>query len=338
MVLGGAVGSFGDLIPSDAFPKLDGPIDERGNSGAAGKTGDEARNALRLIGLRIDPCFGLAGAASCPNQLRLIFQGVQFESEADVSDGAVHVFYDLPREDLTRFVKQVLTLKEQNGGFEKAKLGAHPILKTQGLSGAFATGLRNVILEHTGASRVTRITFFRRTNVRRGTWKFGMVNKVGAAFERGAIITLPAASSQEQTFVNESLGEDLQAKPIETSHPDNLSFLLNTLSAKSASEADRQKAFDAALRIENPVHHSPDTIDCVSCHVATTALEAAATRFLLKDINKLGFEPKPEFAGPTKRTLDNLHAMSYLERELGITQRTANETALVVQVVNTLLK
>jgi hypothetical protein len=338
MVRGGAVGTFGELIPSEAFSKLDGPLDERSLSGVAGKTGDEARTQLRLVGLRVDPCFGLAGAPSCPNQLRLIFQGVQFESEATVADGAVHVFYELPHEGLVRFVKQVLTLREQSGDFEKAKLGVHPILQKQGLSGEFATGLKNVILEHTGSSRVTRMTFFRRTNARQGTWVFGLLNKAGATYERGAIFSLTAPRNQKQTFTNESFGDNLQATPIETTHPDNLSLLLNTASAKSASEADRQKAFDAALRIENPVHHSPDTIDCVSCHVATTASESAATRFLLKDVNKVGFEPKPVFAGPEKRTLDNLHAMSYLGRELGITQRTANETALVVQAVIALLK
>ena len=39
----------------------------------------------------------------------------------------------------------------------------------------------------------------------------------------------------------------------------------------SVSAERRQPAFDATFRIENPNLHSPDTIDCASCHAAEPA-------------------------------------------------------------------
>lgn len=46
-----------------------------------------------------------------------------------------------------------------------------------------------------------------------------------------------------------------------------MQLLGNLATAKAASKTAQQAAFDAALRIENPTKHSPDTIDCASCHV-----------------------------------------------------------------------
>jgi hypothetical protein len=335
LVSGATVAGFGELVPKDAFAMLPGPIDER-STGAAGKVGEEARIGFRLVGVRVDPCFGVLGATDCPNQIRLIFQGLNESPDGQLgaADGAIHVFYDVPRDSLMRFVRQVLTLRAQNGTFEKAPLGVHPILAKQGLAGQFAQGLRSVILEHTGASRVSRMTFFTRSNSRTATWGFGMLNRTGASFELGPIATL--AGEKKQGFVTK-VGEGLNGSATGTSHSDNLSLLLETAKADTATPAERQFAFDAALRIENPARHSPDTIDCVSCHVATTVVEDAAKRWMLGDLNRVGFEPKPKFDGASS-TLGNLHAMSYDERKLGITQRTANETEVVVQAVTKLLQ
>jgi hypothetical protein len=41
------------------------------------------------------------------------------------------------------------------------------------------------------------------------------------------------------------------------------------------SPDDQNRAFDAALRIDNPDVHGPATTDCVSCHMASKALEIA---------------------------------------------------------------
>ena len=62
------------------------------------------------------------------------------------------------------------------------------------------------------------------------------------------------------------------------SGPDNIALLLSDAAAAAATRAERQAAFDAAARIENPTLNNPGTVDCVSCHLTAVARVAALNR------------------------------------------------------------
>jgi hypothetical protein len=337
MLAGTSRGAFGALVPRAAFDKLPGPLDAR-SPGPASTQGEPARAGIKVVAARIDPCFAIpGGGAPCVPQLRLVFQGIHVANgTVGADDGAVHVFYELPQDRLVYLVKQVLTLREREGNYLPAPLGVHPIMERQGPSGAFAMGLKNILLQHAGESRVTRVTFFLRTNSRQSQWIFGQLDKVGGDYQRALI---PTTTGDEQTFSGINAEGFSFSKPTPaTTHTDDLTLLLNTAEAMKADANARQRAFEAALRIDNPAKHSPDTIDCTSCHVATTLAEDARTRWRLTDSAQAEYTPKAPFGGPAPRSIENLHAMSYLGRELGLTQRTANETAVSVAAVNELLR
>jgi hypothetical protein len=101
------------------------------------------------------------------------------------------------------------------------------------------------------------------------------------------------------------------------------------------------------LRIENPNFHSPNTIDCASCHVGQAA------RLLIGDDvlglsatdnpNLFARNPKYVSARSMKQTTNvrtqplNVHMLSYRNDKLMIGQRVINETAATVAYVNSAL-
>lgn len=340
MLKGTSVGAFGELVPREAFGRIAEPLDAR-SKGPVGAAGEPARLGLHLVAVRLDPCFGVEGKESvCKAQMRLVFQGMGGTGDGPkpaADDGAVHVFVEMPQAELVRTVKQVLTLREKAGGYAAAPLGVHPVLEREGLGGAFAQGLRSIVLEHGGASRVTRMTFFRRTNSRQGQWIFGIFDAKSGAFAESPIATTTATTQTLVAGIAPS-GQGLAGRVENpTSSPDDMTLLLDTAKATSAPREDFAKAVRAAERVENPRFHSPDTMDCVSCHTATAALRVSAQNSAGGDAYRTSGGKIPAYAAPAAPSLENVHALSYLGSELGINQRTANESHSVTVAVNALL-
>lgn len=336
-------GMYGDLVPAAAFAQIPGPLDPRPGR-ATSRAGEAGRAGLFLVGLRLDPCFAALGdvpASSCKNQARLIFQGVRAENgKALGDDGAVHVFIDLDRAELLTFLREILAAKEQAGGYAPGPLAVHPLMKQQGLGGAFAKALNQAVLRHGGESRVSRVTFFLRTEARQSQWFFGIYDRKEGAFRRQGIAT---TLTQDQVLnAGISQGDELQGDTsTPTSDKDNMLLLLDTGRTRAASPSARQAAYDAALRIENPLKHTPETIDCVSCHAATPARWATEKALgLSSQGNANAYTSKRDltFVGPPRPSLENVHALSYLDEEPGINQRTANESAEVADAMNRLLQ
>ncbi len=342
LLSGTAKAAHGELIPKAAFDQLDKPLDAR-SPGAAGKMMDGSRSGLRLVAVRLDPCFGDRGStndAECKNQMRLVFQGIDDrEGTIGAADGAVHVFVELARDEFIKTVKRVLALKEASGAYAAAPLAVHPLMAKEGLAGSFAKGINSIVLEHAGDTRTTRMTFFVRTAARQPQWFFGIFEKKGPAFERASIATI---DGQEQNLVGGLGGPSglSGSTSTPTNSEDNLLLLLNTSQAESKSPAERKHAYDSLLRIENPTKHTPDTIDCVSCHVATPVRRVSETKFNLsatENANAFASTLPTTFEAPAVANLENIHALSYLGTELGINQRTANESAAVATAINKLL-
>jgi hypothetical protein len=116
--------------------------------------------------------------------------------------------------------------------------------------------------------------------------------------------------------------------------------------AEAATVGQRQAAFDAALRIENPHRQTPDTIDCVSCHMAEPARELVAQPLgLSADGNPNAFVadgmiPANDLLSTTHVVSTdaglNMHAFSYRRTEPMINRRVINETAASLVMVTQL--
>jgi hypothetical protein len=347
-------GIGGPLLPAELYTKATGvPLTRPSGPLPPGADAQLYYDELRVVGLRIDPCFANIGpitdADSCKNQLRLVLQPVRFKSgAASVVDGAVHAFYSLTRSELTDLVKDIIALRRHESG--ESSLGAlavHPLLVSQGLLGGEATGLRRIILAHAGASKLIRFTKFSPGNLAT-RWDFGGFDIQGSHSEPMVIPTLP--DNATGVFFFSGFSSDLAGgfNP-ETTSTDNMQLLGNLAKAKDATKAAQQAAFDAALRIENPNKHSPDTIDCASCHVSGPGIALTGAKLgLTAKGNPNVFTPDPNFVSAedmkqttpvAAETSRNFRMFSYRDGHPMIAQRVINETAAVLAIVNgTLLR
>lgn len=323
-----SAGEKGELLPKATFDKL-----------PTLAPGGAAREDMRVVSLRIDPCFAGIGTpdAECKNQLRLVLQPMSFEgAEESISakDAAVHAFYSMDRAELTAVAKEILAAKQGARGSLKTALGVHPLVEKQGLAGAFATEVRAIVLRHAGKANLSRVTFMTREPPRQGQWKFGGFDIAGARHTKMKIASLPNDAT-EQVFT--SFMRNGSAEPPVAS-PDDMSMFFRAFDAQGAPPEKVAKAYSAALRILNPTLHTPDTVDCVSCHTSTSARVFAEKSMNQKpDGNPANFTSRYNLSlskSPGSEQSENLHAFSYLGTELTISQRTANESAAVAEYVN----
>ena len=320
-------GDKGELLPKATFDKLP-PL----------AAGGVAREDMRVVALRIDPCFAGIGVedAACKNQLRVVLQPMSFEADDEsisAKDAAVHAFYSIDRAELATIANEILAAKRGARGSLRTALGVHPLIEQQGLSGTFATDLRAIVLRHAGKANLSRVTFMTREASRQGQWKFGGFDIAGARHTKMKIASLGNAT--EQVF--SSFMRSGSATPAVAS-PDDMSLFFRAFDAQSAPPEKVAKAYTAALRILNPTMHTPDTVDCVSCHTSTSARVFAEKSMNQRpDGNPANFTSRSNVSlskSPGSEQSENLHAFSYLGTQLTVSQRTANESAAVVEYVN----
>lgn len=342
-----AKGVGGPLLPKALYTKrVPDPV---GPVGVGSDVGMHYAD-LRVVAVRLDPCFANVGPVvddtKCDNQLRVIFQAISFKGgSTSAIDGAVHAFYSLTRAELTQTLQEIIALRIANK--QTTSMGAlrpHPLLVKQGLDGAFGQGLQKIILAHAGAGKLTRFTHFSSGNLAT-SWTFQGFDVKNGDTTPMLIPTLPSDATNVRFFAG-------FAAPIaggftpETKSKDNVIVLADVAKATAASKTARQAAFDASLRVDNPNFHSPNTIDCATCHVAEPArvLMGVGKFQMSAEGNANAFVADKKFvsaastrstAGPTKQTGGfNVHMLSYKFDSLSIGQRVINETASVVAYAN----
>lgn len=334
--------SYGRFVPQTAFAQIPMPLDPRPGSKTR-TTGISAWNELRLVGIRLDPCFGSRGEvpdAQCKNQVRLVFQGIHGVNTTSVGeDGAIHMLYELPRTELLTLTREIISLTDREGGYTPGPLGVHPILQRQGVWGSFAQGLKVLLRQYVGEDRAVRMTFFARVDALQSAWRFGGFDHKPAGWER---IQIPTTMTTEQELLGgfPNAGELAGSTTTPGTSGDDVRLLINSTSANLANDAARRTAFGAALRIEHPAKHTPDTVDCLSCHVAMAARSLGETQYGLSAVghpDRYTSTRDLRYTPPAEPSLENLHALSYLGTELGINQRTVNETAEIAAALSNLL-
>jgi len=206
--------------------------------------------------------------------------------------------------------------------------GAH-----EGVDGAFAVGFRALLLSRVGAQNLVRATFMGSEQVGL-TWRFGGFDIDG---DIPTPIEIPLVSQLEQIFRNnDETGltfEDAAAYPASPSE-DDFTLFFSASGADAATDAQRRSAYAAAVRIENPLFHSPDTIDCATCHAVRRHAERAYG-LSGEGLEELFLHPTGlPLEGATIEQTNELRAFGYLGNKPSVSQRTVNETAQVVAHVN----
>ena len=322
-------------------------------------------STLRVVAFRLDPCFGPLDPASdpsqCDNQLRLVFQPIAFDSTSNVSlaeDSAVHVFYHLTRDELVAAVNELSAARADDAGdADLGPLAPHPVLAREGLTGPLAQRFVQIVTKYAGQANIVRFTSFQLAvlDTNGGVGNPPLVQQFW--FLRGfdvtsgqpkpiAIASLPAGTNEVDLGVQTDPVLVTQFSP-PTMSQDNLTLLADSNAAMQATPAQRQAAFDSALRIENPRHETPDTIDCASCHMAQPSRELVGHALGLMEAgnaNRFAADPSIPAADllPTTHLIGgdgglNIHAFSYRGADPMINQRVINETAANLAYLNATL-
>jgi hypothetical protein len=320
-----AKGARGVLLPSSIYQAI-GPVSGRTGEVLTGGTPQAAYADLHVVAMRIDPCFAeLAPPESgegCENQLRLVVQEVR---DGSAFDSALHLFYSITRDELLDVVRAIGGLRQTLKPGEKlGKLQPHPLMVEQGLSGAMSKGVRDTILAHAGSENLFRVTRMSESNG--PFWDFSGFDIAAGKAAPMTIPTLPS-ETQRQTFVRGFSADLMGSAEPPSGSEDDFMVLMNPTEAQALNETEREQKWAALLRVESASAHSPNTVDCVSCHVATPATKLVVEP-LLGIESELPAELEATFENDD--ALTNIHAFSYLRTLVGINQRTVNESAAVV--------
>lgn len=316
---------LGPLLPREAFSTVFG-------RGSLDFEHPSTYEALHLVGVRLDPCGHRAAGVPCTSEVRAVFQGVAPDTKGTTlaADGGVHVMYDVPAGELDEMLREILTAKRASGDTGSEELGPHPILAAQGLEGAFGKTLRAIVLRHVGERRIARVTTFDHNfDPDSDGWTFTIHDRVNGKYVAG---TIPGIEQPGQTVAGTparalSLAETSAEAFGGPSAKDPVAALVSS-ARREAPAATLQKAFEAALRVEDPSVHTAASTDCANCHLAEGAHRIGKELFGMNE--PAGFLP-----GVSRRdertSVTNLHAFGYLDRSVSITLRTAAESADVAR-------
>ncbi|MBX3269573.1 MAG: hypothetical protein KF729_04900 [Sandaracinaceae bacterium] len=315
----------GPLLPASVLGAIP-PLDREAPNDPA---------TIRVVSMRLDPCFpgrDLSGPVPCRAQVRLVAQPIRdVGGSVGAADAAVHLHFEPGEAAWRRILTRIVAASRAAGVDRDAPLGVHPALAAGGASGSFGRALQEILLTELGPAALTRVTFVTRELPRAPQWRFGGVEVVA-----GAPSTLPlvglATPSDTLTLDMSVVGGGLYTTSPALDGVDDATLLFDLESAASAGADAQRAAWVAALRIESPDRHSPETADCASCHVAQHLARDAERDFGLGPDHPDRYDAAGvalALALPDVR--ERIRAFGYFEREPQILQRTVNETAEVVR-------
>ncbi len=295
---------------------------------------------LRVVSLRLEPCFrrlgGAAVAAACEHQLRFVLQPVVVDPRGTLPtttlDAAVHVIYALPPAAFAELVRELVALRPADAP-ASSTLGVHPRLAAEGSGGAFGRELERRVLAKAAQGRLTRVTSMG-VRGRGNEWHFAGV-EIGPRGEL-APVPIPAAGARLQSLVLQRGAQTfLKSLSPPTAGADDLSLLFDSLSATAASTTELRGALRAANRIESPELRSSEDTDCATCHtVASSRAWAERTFGLREDPDRFLAGGVESGAGAVASAdLGVLRAFGYFGSEIVISKRAVNEIARATRII-----
>jgi hypothetical protein len=324
----GVPGHDGELVPRDAFGTLVTAPDDVGH----------AYESFHVVALRFDLCDRVAVgpcAEGADGELRLVLQPVLPGSPSTTADVALHAFYTVPASDLAAVVDELRALARLRDRSPYAAMTVDALRSTSPPS-EYRTRLRRLVARYAVAGELTRLSLFaRELDEDPFHWVFRAIERSGSGFTAFAIPTLGASEQRINlllapwpTYVATPVGDVPAGFPLAL---DNDGFLAATL-------AQRRTALGALAAAQNPTLHGFASEQCVACHVAT---------FLADHRSRQGSgDPGPidevfssshdlsVAAGISAQTDSSLRAFGYHHQNPAISQRVANETAVVLDEID----
>ena len=293
----GSSGGYGTLLPRSFYDQFEAltRVDEI----------DEIYRNLDVVGVRLDPCF-VEGkqVENCGSQVRVVLQpiigGVQ---DYVARDATLHAFYEVPRSELNALAQSIARLRSDGGG--SGDIGQHPQ----------AVSVSDLLLPSLGAERLSRITFVS-VHASDQAWSFGGFDVIDGALSDHHLFSV---DDHEQHLTSlggtENLDASIFPEPvIETEAARFMEFFLRD----EMSPEEKESAHMGLRRLLDPSVHDTGTVDCASCHMATTAAYFVDGR--------LGLDIPDVYANT-----QNQRMFGYFGTEESISPRVHAETQLVLE-------
>lgn len=296
---------------------------------------------IKVIGLRFDPCFPSNG--KCQPQVRMVWQPLkQNVAGAIADDASLHTFYNLSRENFNLLLSDLKNLKSYSlYQFQTVPLQIHPTIKTQGLTGNYFSQLKGIILKYCGATNLSRITFMRTLDMGHA-WEFEGFDIINPDVTKEIIIPRVGKAIQlySQGFASNEDYENGEVSPDIAGDDLVTDIIKDSRSLNLKDQITLVNYAKSIARIENPNIHSPETMDCLSCHTSLVAGTILHSRFS----NLIDNEEVKKNLFTSNQSLENtggmqnkarvLRAFGYFNRSPIFSRRVINETASIVEKIN----
>lgn len=332
-----APGKGGALLPPSFVAKI--PVL------AFGMNREETAAALRVMAVRIDPCFPLPTPQSCQKQIRLVWQPIEMgrRNQVQTVDAALHSFYVLTDAEFDSLLNDIEAWKQEYSvKTDFIPLQVHPAWAKEGDRSPALADFHNILKKYVGAGNMNRVTAM----VLRGAgdmWAFAGFEVRGDDLE---MIPVPRLSGRlSQAFINVAIpAEQFAGGGISPTPKGDDTF--NNIAAESVrlgegTEDLIRQEVKAAFRIENPKNFNPENMDCVSCHVAQPAIqwvlnkrpELKADQLWNAEIYK-NAKYDLKNVSPELWNTQMIRGLGYFGKNLAISQRVINESAEVADMLN----
>lgn len=283
---------------------------------------------MRLVAARFDLC-DRPTVAPCADDADAVFRLVlqPLFNDGTAEDIALHAFYPVPRAEVPEVVDTLRALARLQDVPTSGPLRVNAAL---GRDAEFSARFAELIARYAQGPRLFRLTLFGQlTNLAALVWVFRGVEKRGAGFVR---IEIPGIRELDQTSLLFASNE-FRNRP-QVDEPRGFARAMSASAFGMATPAEQREALEALAETDNPTLTTADTIQCVSCHVATTVVDDRARTAglsvgaLQRRYTSSSFDLTP--LGDVDVRFRTLRALGYLRGSPLVAQRTVNETANVV--------
>jgi hypothetical protein len=257
------------------------------------------------------------------------------------ADFGMHLIYNISQDQVSELIKILGGLKTKyNASSKKQPLGIHPaFLSDKKLE--FAEQVKAMIKEYSKSEKLELVAFLGSAVAVTGDLPFRWLFSA-YAIKENQVIPFKIPNTEETVmrfFLAEGDGEN-GILPPPSPQSDSLEPALDNVRVFE-DKAFATDAINKAIRIENPDLHSVETVDCVSCHIATTVRVPLEAQLFGEN----GIESKDRYQNDKQNlTRDPLfrtgalfvHNFGFINNEPIVSQRTINEAAKVVEYINSL--
>jgi hypothetical protein len=308
-----------DLVPRDLYNRV-----ATAHRDLAYNFGD-----FIIFAVRFDLCDRVV-PGPCPEgvdgSLRLVFQPLIPPLEA--ADAGLHAFYAIPAAELGYMVSELRAIARIAPTSPIEPLGEESQLLT-----AFQR-LRALLDRYARADKLIRLSAMGqdlRSPQPRVVFR-------GVELRDGAMVDMIVATTEatEQVAALTGSGSTYEVTPL-VDQPAGFALAMQASAFGAATPAEQRAALDALVATQNPMLHTAATAQCASCHTSThLAVQRAVSAGI--DVSSL-----PSYFTTTRdsrllkgisvRDNRSLHGFGWFGQDLAISQRVANETAIVLDEI-----